>query len=105
MDWTTSNNQVYVYEAYNPNRFSVRDQPFTDEEKAAFRALKETQTVREKLRDLMLESFMSNWKATELCQWMDLHTQGYQVRRGRDNGVLIQFASRAHAALFKLVWA
>lgn len=110
VEWFSEHREVFVHGAYNPNHFQIRDHKFTEEEKVAYRAKRQGQTPEENLRDLMHDSFMSSWKASELAKWMDSFCPGYTVRPGKREafdkpaGVLIEFADLKHAMLFKLTW-
>lgn len=114
LEWSDDNLRVEVAAAYEPNKFVMRSTPFTEEEKIAYRKKREEQTPQQNLRDLMRDSFLSSWKASELAKWMEVNCPGYYVRELQARGnvsfdsprdVLIEFANLDHAMLFKLTWA
>ena len=110
VEWFNEHREVFVHAAYNPNHFQIRDRRFTDEEKAAYHATRAGQTPEENLRNMMRDSFLASWKASELAKWMDEFCPGYKVSPGRwesfdkHSGVLIEFSDLKHAMLFKLTW-
>lgn len=114
LEWAADQKSVYVRKAYEPNRFVMKDRPHTEEEKAAYRAKRAAQTPLQNLSDLMRETFLSSWAASDLAKWMEANCPGYYVTGGRKapgssfdtpQDVNIEFASRDHAMLFKLTWA
>lgn len=114
LEWSADQNSVYVRKAYAPNRFVMKDRPHTEEEKAAYRAKRAAQTPMQNLADLMRDTFLSSWSASDLAKWMNVNCPGYTVTGGRKaagssfdtlQDVNIVFANRNHAMLFKLTWA
>lgn len=101
----TQPNRLLVRDVIDPRRFALRNHRFTDEERAAFKARNDAQTPEEKIKDLFIETWYSNFRATDVYHWCEANTPGYTVSRGNNNNAIIQFANRQHAMFFKLVWA
>lgn len=105
LEWNESDpHEVTIYEAIDENTFALGSK-LTDAEREADRAKRAAQTPEQNLRDLMLDHFQSQWRATELCRWFDANCPGYTVRPGKLRRANIRFASLDHAMLFKLTWA
>jgi hypothetical protein len=106
MKWFPGNLSVLVEQCVDPNKFGVRNTPWTAEEKAIYNAELKKLTQVEKITRLFDESFAASWIVTELGQWCAANIPNTQARRfalGKD--ARLMFDSLDDAMLFKLTWA
>lgn len=105
LEWNENDpHEVVIYDVVDPNRFVLRDKPFTTEEKAAHKALLEPMSPEERVAQLIKEVWTSKWQATELYDWFEANCPGYTAGPGKANRARIRFANLDHAMLFKLTW-
>lgn len=104
VQWDPDYMGCIIYEAVG-NRYVMRAQRETPEERLKRKALEERSTPQQNLARILRQNFESQWKAAELYPWFEANCPGYYARKnGLGNHISITFANKDHAMLFKLTW-
>jgi len=103
LTWLDDNTTVLIHDGVNSNRMVLIQ--YSEEDKIAYRAKRQSQTGIENLRDAIIDNRQAIWRAAPLYSWFEQNCPGYQMVHIRSNDVTIRFAQKDHAMLFKLTWA